>query len=80
MLERDSNVAMGDEAGNNIIDGSDNVAIGAGAGTNVTSGTGNVYVGANVVGPGDEIRFVRIGDTVPGLITHSHIGITFQHF
>jgi hypothetical protein len=59
----DSNVAMGDEAGNSITDGSDNVAIGAGAGTNVTSGTGNVYVGAGVVGPGDEVRFVRIGDT-----------------
>lgn len=59
----DSNVAMGDEAGNSITDGSDNVAIGAGAGTNVTSGSGNVYVGANVGGPGDESRFVRIGDT-----------------
>ena len=59
----DSNVAMGDEAGNSITDGSDNVAIGAGAGTNVTSGTGNVYLGANVAGPGDETRFVRIGDT-----------------
>lgn len=33
------------------------------AGTNVTSGSGNVYVGANVAGPGDETRFVRIGDT-----------------
>jgi hypothetical protein len=59
----DSNVAMGDEAGNSITDGSTNVAIGAGAGTNVTSGMGNVYVGANVTGPGDEIRFIRIGDT-----------------
>ena len=59
----ESNVAMGDEAGNSITDGSDNVVIGAGAGTNVMSGTGNVYVGANVVGPVDETRFVRIGDT-----------------
>ena len=53
---------MGDEAGNSITDGSMNVVIGAGAGVNVTSGTNNVYVGAGVVGPGDEIRFVRIGD------------------
>jgi uncharacterized coiled-coil protein SlyX len=29
----------------------------------VTSGTGNVYVGAGVVGPADEVRFLRIGDT-----------------
>ena len=58
-----SNVAIGDEAGSSIDDASDNVIVGSGAGGNLVSNGNNVYVGTNVAGPGDETRFIRIGDT-----------------
>jgi hypothetical protein len=54
---------VGDEAGNSIVDADDNVIVGAGAGTNIVSNGNNVYIGTNVTGPGDETRFIRIGDT-----------------
>jgi hypothetical protein len=57
------NTAVGDDALRFNTDGSGNVAIGDEAGTNVTSGSGNIYVGAGAQGPGDETRFIRIGDT-----------------
>jgi hypothetical protein len=57
------NTAIGDDALVNCTDGSSNVAIGDEAGTNVISGTRNIYVGAGTQGPGDEVRFIRIGDT-----------------
>jgi hypothetical protein len=57
------NTAVGDDALDACTEGSSNVAIGDEAGTNVVTGTGNVYVGAGALGPGDETRFIRIGDT-----------------
>jgi uncharacterized coiled-coil protein SlyX len=57
------NTAMGDDALDSCTTGNGNVAIGDEAGTNVITGDGNIYVGAGAQGPGDEIRFVRIGDS-----------------
>jgi len=57
------NTALGDDALDFCTDGDSNVAIGDEAGTNVISGDGNVYIGAGASGPGDETRFIRIGDT-----------------
>src|SRR5215470_14082062 len=57
------NSAFGDDALHDCTIGVSNMALGDGAGTNVVNGTGNVYLGANALGPADETRFVRIGDT-----------------
>ncbi len=58
-----SNTAIGDDAGRSLVDGSGNVFVGDEAGTNVVNGSGNVCIGAGAVGPGDETRIIRIGDT-----------------
>jgi hypothetical protein len=58
-----TNTAVGDDALFNCTDGFGNVGIGDEAGTNVISGNRNVYLGAGAQGPGDETRFIRIGDT-----------------
>jgi len=54
----------GDALANNV-SGAQNTVIGSGAGENLvnTASGGNVYIGAGVQGPGDETRFIRIGDT-----------------
>jgi hypothetical protein len=56
-------VCIGAGAGDGIVNGDVNTALGDGAGINIVNGTGNIYIGANAVGPTDESRFVRIGDT-----------------
>jgi len=63
IVDGSNNVCIGAGAGDGIVSGATNTALGDGAGTNAVNGTGNVYVGANAVGPGDETRFIRIGDT-----------------
>ena len=63
IVDGNNNVCIGAGAGDGIVGGGTNTALRDGAGTNVVNGTGNVYVGAGALGPGDETRFIRIGDT-----------------
>jgi hypothetical protein len=57
------NTAVGDNALALCTTGSFNVAVGKDAGSNVVAGDNNIYIGAGAQGPGDEIRFLRIGNT-----------------
>jgi len=63
IVDGSNNVCIGAGAGDGIVGGDTNTALGDGAGTNVVNGTGNIYIGADALGPGDETRFIRIGDT-----------------
>src|SRR5262249_50999037 len=63
IVDGSNNVCIGAGAGDGIVGGDTNTALGDGAGTKVINGTGNVYLGANALGPSDETRFIRIGDT-----------------
>jgi hypothetical protein len=57
------NTAIGDDALRFCVEGNSNVAVGDEAGTNIVTGDQNIYIGAGAQGPGDELRFVRIGDS-----------------
>ncbi len=58
------NTAVGAGALEGANGGSDNTAIGEIAGSNLTGGSGNIYIGSGVAaGAGNEVRFIRIGDT-----------------
>jgi hypothetical protein len=66
----DSNVAIGDEAGNAVTSGSENTFVGKSAGAGATTTlTGNIYLGVRAgVGVGNEIAFIRIGETTPPVV------------
>src|SRR5215475_3933079 len=63
IVDGSDNVCIGAGAGDSIVGGASNTALGDGAGTNAVNGTGNIYIGADALGPDDETRFIRIGDT-----------------
>jgi hypothetical protein len=60
----DSNTAVGYGASSNNVDSELNTVVGFAAGENLVNGYGgNIYIGAGAGGSGDEVRFIRIGES-----------------
>jgi len=78
--EGDSNVAVGDEAGNAVTTGSENTFVGKSAGAGATDTlSGNIYLGVRAgVGVGDEVAFIRIGETTPPVVYDTFVQGIYQ--
>lgn len=70
------NVAIGYEAGKDMVTGSNNTLIGFQAGSNITTGTNNIIIGPSLAAPSATTNnYLSIGDMLYGALDTKRVGI-----